>query len=60
MLEAKDQEHKRKCSQKKRSSKIFFQAISRKKRLPKIFQALHKILTIQKIVLSSSRRHANY
>ena len=73
MLEAKakDQGHRRKCSpkkkkglhknfsgdlkKKKRSSQKFF------KRSPqKIFQALHKILTIQKIVLSSSRGQANF
>ena len=67
---------KRKCSpkKKKRSSQIFFrrspkkkkvftkifQAISTKTRFPKIFQALHKILTIQKLVLSSSRGQANF
>ena len=69
MLGAKDQGHKRKCSPKK-----FFQAISKKKRssqkffkrslqknvFQKIFQALHKILTIQKILLSSSRGQANF
>ena len=50
MLEAKakDQGHKRKCSPKKK--KVF----------TKIFQAPHKILTIQKIVLSSSRGQANF
>ena len=37
-----------------------FQAISTKKRFPKNFQALHKILTIQQIVLSSSRGQANF
>ena len=75
MLEAKakDQGHKRKCSPKKK--KVFtkiFRAISKKslqkffRRSPqknvfqKIFQALHKILTIQKIVLSSSRGQANF
>ena len=72
MLEAKNrnargQEHKRKCSLKKKRSpqKFFrrsqkkmvfakiFQAISTKKRLPKNFSGdLHKILTIQKVVLS--------
>ena len=61
MLEAKakDQGHKRKCSpkKKKKKKKVFtkiFQAIQ------KNFQALHKILTIQKIVLSSSRGQANF
>ena len=60
MLEAKakEQGHKRKCSPKKKKkglhknfSSDFFH---------KIFQALHKILTIQKIVLSSSRVQANF
>ena len=80
MLEAKDQEHKPKCSppQKKRvfkkilqaiakkkkknerSSKIFFKRSTRKNVFQIIFQALHKILTIQKIVLSSSREQANF
>ena len=76
MLEAKDQGHKRKCSPKKKNNKVFtkiFQAISKKKKkkvftkiflqknvFQKIFQALHKILTIQKIVLSSSRGQANF
>ena len=64
MLEAKakDQGHKRKCSPKKKkkvSTKVF-QAISTKKRFPKFFQALHKILTIQKILLSSSRGQTNF
>ena len=73
---AKDQGHKRKCSPKKKKKvftnifqaiskkkKVFtkiFQAISTKTRFPKIFQALHKILTIQKLVLSSSRGQANF
>ena len=88
MLEAKDQEHKRKCSpksqkffrrslKKKRSSQKFFRRSPKKKKkkglhknflgdLHKstfsktIFQALHKILAIQKIVLSSSRGQANF
>ena len=65
MLEAKakDQGHKRKCSPKKKKKKIFkifFQAISTKNVFQKNFQALHKILTIQKIVLSSSRGQANF
>ena len=61
MLEAKDQGHKRKCSpkQKKVFTKIF-QAISKKKVFTKIFQAPYKILTIQKILLSSSRGQANF
>ena len=68
-LEAKDrnargqgQGHKRKCSpkKKKRSSQKFFKRSSRKNVFQKIFQALHKILTIQKILLSSSRGQANF
>ena len=63
MLEAKakDQGHKRKCSpKKKRSSQKFFKRSPRKNVFQKIFQALHKILTIQKTVLSSSRGQANF
>ena len=63
MLEAKakDQGHKRTCSpKKKRSSKNFFKQSPQKNVFQKIFQALHKILTIQKIVLSSSRGQANF
>ena len=63
MLEAKakDQGHKRKCSpQKKRSSQKYF-GRSQKKGLHKNFSGdLHKILTIQKLVLSSSRGQANF
>ena len=64
MLEAKakDQGHKRKCSPKKKK-KVFikiFQAISTKNVFQINFLALHKILTIQKIVLSSSRGQANF
>ena len=47
---------------KKKKKKVFakiFQAISTKKR-QKIFQPLHKILTFQKIVLSSSQGQANF
>ena len=40
---------------KKRSSQKFFKRSHRKNIFQKIFQALHKILTILKIVLSSSR-----
>ena len=46
-----------------KKKKVFtkiFQAISTKTRFQKIFHALHKILTIQKIVLSSSRGQANF
>ena len=61
MLEAKDQGHKRKCSpKKKRSSQKFFWRSPQKNVFQKIFQALHKILTIQKILLSSSRGQANF
>ena len=63
MLEAKakDQGHKRKCSpKKKRSSQKFFKRSPRKSVFQKIFQALHKILTILKILLSSSRGQANF
>ena len=52
--------------QKKKKKKKVFTKISTKKRSPrknafqKIFQPLHKILTFQKIVLSSSRGQANF
>ena len=47
--------------QKKRSSQKFFRQSPKKKKVfTKIFQALHKILKIQKIVLSSSRGQANF
>ena len=49
--------------QKKRKKRVFskiFQAISTKNRFPQIFQALLKILTFQKLVLSSSRGQANF
>ena len=45
---------------KKRSSQKFFKQSPRKNVFQKIFQALHKILTIQKILLSSSRGQANF
>ena len=73
---ARGQGHKRKCSpkKKKRSSQKFFRRSLKKKRssqkfskrsprknvFQKIFQALHKTLAIQKIVLSSSRGQANF
>ena len=67
---AKDQGHKRKCSPKKKGfHKNFSGDLQKKKGLrrspqknvfQKIFQALHKILTIQKILLSSSRGQANF
>ena len=62
MLEAKDQGHKRKCSPKKKKGlhKNFSSDLQKKTFSEKIFQALHNILTIQKIVLSSSRGQANF
>ena len=58
---AKNQGHKCKCSpKKKRSSQKFFRRSPQKNVFQKIFQPLHKILTIQKIVLSSSRGQANF
>ena len=67
MLEAnkvKDQGHRREWSQKKRGEKkVFknlFQAISEEKVFKKILQAIYKILTIQKMVLSSSRGQGNF
>ena len=49
-----------KKKEKKRSSQKFFKRFPQKNVFQKIFQALHKILTIQKIVLSSSREQANF
>ena len=46
--------------QKKRSSQKFFKRSPQKNVFQKIFWALHKILTIEKIVLSSSRGQANF
>ena len=66
MLEAKakDQGHKAqvlsKKKKKKRSSQKFFKRSPLKNVFQKIFQALHKFLTFQKIVLSSSREQANF
>ena len=66
MLEAKakDQGHKAqvlsKKKKKKRSSQKFFTRSPLKNVFQKIFQPLHKILTFQKIVLSSSRGQANF
>ena len=45
---------------KKKSSQKFFKRSPLKNVFQKIFQALHKILTFQKIVLSSSRGQANF
>ena len=66
MLEAKakDQGHKAqvlsKKKKKKRFSQKFFKRSPLKNVFQTIFQALHKILTFQKIVLSSSRGQANF
>ena len=51
---------KKKKKKKKRSSQNFFKRSPRKNAFQKIFQPLHKILTFQKIVLSSSRGQANF
>ena len=45
---------------KKRSSQKFFRRSPQENVFQSIFQALHKILTFQKIVLSSSRGQANF
>ena len=45
---------------KKRSSQKFFKRSPQKNVFQKIFQALHKILTIQKILLSSAQGQANF
>ena len=50
----------KKKKKKKRSSQKFFKRSPRKNVFQKIFQPLHKILTFQKIVLSSSRGQANF
>ena len=50
----------RQSPKKKRSSQKFFRRSPQKKVFQKIFQALHIILTIQKILLSSSRGQANF
>ena len=51
---------KKKKKKKRRSSQKFFKRSPLKNVFQKIFQALHKILTFQKIVLSSSRGQANF
>ena len=51
---------KKKKKKKKRSSQKFFKQSPLKNVFQKIFQALHKILTFQKILLSSSRGQANF
>ena len=50
----------RRSPKKKRSSPKFCRRFPQKNFFQKIFQALNKILTIQKIVLSSSRGQANF
>ena len=65
MLEAKakDQGHKAQVlskKKKKRSSQKFFKRSPLQNVFQKIFQPLHKILTFQKLVLSSSRGQANF
>ena len=64
MLEAKakDQVHKAQVlsKKKKRSSQKFFKRSLLKNVFQKFFQALHKILTFQKLVLSSSRGQVNF
>ena len=50
----------KKKKKKKRSSHKFFKRSPLKNVFQKIFQALHKILTFQKIVLSSSQGQANF
>ena len=63
MLEAKakDQGHKCKCIPKKKGLKNFFSVDLQKKTVYKnIFQPIYEILTIQKIVLSSSRGQGNF
>ena len=42
------------------TSQKFFKRTPRKNVFQKIFQALHRILTFQKIVLSSSRGQVNF
>ena len=59
----KDQGHKAQVlskKKKKRSSQKFFKRSPPKNVFQTIFQALHKFLTFQKIVLSSSRGQANF
>ena len=63
-----NQGHKRKCSPKKKGLhknfsgdlQKFFKRSPQENAFQKIFQALHKILTIQNIVLSWSRGQANF
>ena len=55
-----DLQKKKEKKKKKRSSQKFFKRSPQKNACQKIFQPLHKILTFQKIVLSSSRGQANF
>ena len=57
MLEAKDTSA---SALQKKVFKIFFRRSPEKNVFQKFFQALHKILTIQKIVLSSSPGQTNF
>ena len=59
MLEAKDTSASA-LQKKKRSSQKFFKRSPQKNVFQKIFQALDKLLTSQKIVLSSTRGQANF
>ena len=69
MLEAKDRNARGQgprtqaqvlSKKKKGLHKNYSSDLHKKNVFQKIFQALHKILTIQKIVLSSSRGQANF
>ena len=51
---------RRSPKKKKRSSQKFFKRSPRKNVFQKLFQALHRILTIQKILLYSSRGQTNF
>ena len=59
MLEAKDTSASA-LQKKKRSSQKFFKRSPQKNVFQKIFQTLPEILTIQKILLPSSRGQANF
>ena len=67
-LEAKDQGHRRKCSpREKKGLQKFFQAISNREKQKRSSQFSarflafsNKVLTVQKIVLSSSRGQGNF
>ena len=57
---SRGQGHKCKCSPKKKGLHKNFASDLKKKVFTKIFQPLHKLLTIQKILLYSSRGQANF